>query len=57
MESAGGMNKCLRYIINKIIKKNSITNKDFAIKIKNYYIAFSIKWIKLGYRSIFSHIS
>ena len=57
MESTGGINKYMRHLINQIIRYKSISIKDFAIKIKNYYIQFSIKWIKIRYKSLYSHIA
>ena len=57
MENYGGMNKYLRHLINQLIKEKTNNNKEFSIKIKNYYIEFSIFWIKIKYKSMYSHIS
>ena len=56
MESYGGMNKHVRCLINQLIKENSCDNEEFAIKIKNYYIEFRLYWIKVKYKSMYSHI-
>ena len=57
MENAGSINKYMRHLINEIIRNKSVSIKDFAVKIKNYYIEFSIKWIRIKYKSIYSHIA
>ena len=57
MENTSDINKYMRHLINQLICNKSLSIKYFAIKIKNYYNAFSVKWIKIKYKSLYSHIS